>query len=65
MKVALLVDSTSSIPQEYLNKNDIYLIEINVAVYEEMRKERSEIDIKDFMAKLPTMEPYPTTSFAS
>ena len=65
MKVALLVDSTSSIPQEYLTKNNIYLIEINVAVSEEMCKERSEIDIKDFMAKLPTMEPYPTTSFAS
>ncbi len=65
MKMKLMVDSTSQIPLEYLQKNKTSVLEINVAVNGEMKKELSEVDINKFMEIFPSLEPFPTTSFAS
>ena len=65
MKIKLLVDSTSSIPRKFLEDNGISVLEISILHKEECKKEISEIDIHNFTENFETMNPIPTTSFAS
>ena len=61
MKVAVVVDSTSYIPENVLTEHNIYTIPLNVVVGDEIYKE-NEIDNKWYYAEMAAMDELPTTS---
>lgn len=61
MKVAVVVDSTSYIPENILAEHNIYTIPLNVVVGDEIYKE-NEIDYKWYYAEMAAMDELPTTS---
>ncbi|MHA1304317.1 MAG: DegV family protein [Candidatus Heimdallarchaeaceae archaeon] len=60
-----MADSTVTIPKAYLDKENIAVFESLILVDDKFRKELSEIDVDEFIEKLDSMNPVPTTSFGS
>jgi len=60
-----MTDSTSSIPLELAKKKNIAVLEITVEVDGGHKKELTEINRDEFTERFPTLEPVPTTSYAS
>ncbi|MHA1259436.1 MAG: DegV family protein [Candidatus Heimdallarchaeaceae archaeon] len=65
MKIKVMTDSTSSIPLELAKKKNIAVLEITVEVDGGHKKELTEINRDEFTERFPTLEPVPTTSYAS
>lgn len=61
MKTAVVVDSTSYLPQEVLDAYNIYTIPLNVIIGDEIYKE-NEIDNKWYYEQMNQMDELPTTS---
>lgn len=61
MKVAIVVDSTSYLPEEILERHNIYTIPLNVVIDNKTYKE-NEIDYAWYYEKMNTLEDLPTTS---
>ncbi|MGO1922838.1 MAG: DegV family protein, partial [Jeotgalicoccus sp.] len=61
MKVAVVVDSTSYLPEHILDENNIYTIPLNVVIGDRVFKE-NEIDNKWYYAEMAALDELPTTS---
>lgn len=61
MKVAVVVDSTSYLPEHILAEHNIYTIPLNVVIGDKIFKE-NEIDNKWYYAEMAALEELPTTS---
>lgn len=62
MKIAVVTDSTSYIPQEVIDKLNIYVIPLSVNFGEETYAENVEISTENFYKKLQEEKDLPTTS---
>lgn len=65
MKIKLLTDSVSSIPEEVLSELNIEVLEIQISHGNEFKREITEMDSFDFTEKFHEINPIPTTSLAS
>ncbi len=65
MKVKLVTDSTSCIPKEFLDSNDVAVFEMSILDENESQNELSEIDSFDFIENFEKMDFVPTTSLTS
>ena len=65
MKTKIVIDSTSTIPLEFAQKNNMSIMEISITYKGDHKKELTEVDYEDFMNTLEDLEEVPTTSFAS
>lgn len=65
MEVKLVTDSTSCLTKEFLDKENISILESVLMLDEVGHKELTEIDRKNFLLSLKYLDPYPTTSLAS
>lgn len=65
MKVKLVTDSTSCLTKEFLDKENIAILESVLMIDEVGHKELTEIDRNNFLPSLKHLDPYPTTSLAS
>ncbi len=61
MKVAVVVDSTSYLPEHILAEHNIYTIPLNVVIGDKIFKE-NEIDNKWYYAEMASLDELPTTS---
>ncbi|HBV23817.1 MAG TPA: fatty acid-binding protein DegV [Jeotgalicoccus sp.] len=61
MKVAVVVDSTSYLPEDVLTGHNIYTIPLNVVIGDKIYKE-NEIDNKWYYAEMAALDELPTTS---
>src|SRR5690625_3553778 len=61
MKVAIVVDSTSYLPKEILEKHNIYTIPLNVVIGNKTYKE-DDIDYAWYYEQMNELEDLPTTS---
>lgn len=62
MKIAVVTDSTAYIPQDLLEKYNIYTISLSVNFGDESYKEDGEITIEQFYENIKTTGVLPTTS---
>ncbi len=65
MKAKIMIDSTSSMPRDYLDKNNVSVLETMIAINGEYKRELSEVDITDFINRITELTPVPTTSFCT
>jgi len=65
MKIKIVTDSTSSFPPSLAKKEKIGLFESKVLLEGKDLKEITDIDQKELADRVPTLDPYPTTSVAS
>ncbi|MBY8999858.1 MAG: DegV family EDD domain-containing protein [Candidatus Heimdallarchaeota archaeon] len=65
MKVKLITDSTSQIPVEFAQANNIALIEPLIQFEGDYRKEISEVDREVFVSKMRNFDSFPLTTLAS
>lgn len=65
LKVKLVTDSTSCIPIEFLDSNDVAVFELSILDEKESRKELSEVDGFEFVENFEKMNSVPTTSLTS
>lgn len=62
MKTAIVADSTAYLPEELLEKYDIYTIPLSVVMEDETYRESMDITTDEFFDKMANMEALPTTS---
>lgn len=62
MRTAIITDSTAYLPDELLEKYDIYTIPLNVVMGDETYRENVDITTDEFFEKMAAMETLPTTS---
>ncbi len=65
MKIKIVTDSTSGIPQEFAEKENIGILESKIFLDGQDLKEITELDRKDLANSIPKLDPYPTTTMAS
>ncbi len=64
MKIKLMIDSTSTIPLEFLEENNIDVLEVQISTDEGYKRDLTEIDLVDFTDTFHLNEPVPITSLA-
>ena len=62
MKTAIVADSTAYLPEELLEKYDIYTIPLSVVMGDETYRENVDITTDEFFEKMAKMDALPTTS---
>lgn len=62
MKLAIVTDSTAYIPQELLEKNNIFIVPLTVNFGEESFREEQDITAEKFYEKMRNTKELPTTS---
>ena len=65
MSIKIVVDSTSDIPVDLLNKNGIEVVPLTVNFEDKCYLDKVEISAKEFFEKLVVSEKLPTTPQAS
>lgn len=60
--IAIVADSTASLPQEYVEKHDIHVIPLYLHMQGEMLRDGVDITPSEFYERLPQCDPVPTTS---
>ncbi|WEG13592.1 DegV family protein [Pullulanibacillus sp. KACC 23026] len=61
-KIALVTDSTSYLPDDFVKENDVRIIPLSVIFGSEVYKEGIELDASAFYKKLKDVQELPTTS---
>ena len=61
-KIALVADSTASLPAAFVEQHDISIIPLYIHMGDDTLRDGVDISPDDFYAKLPTCDPLPTTS---
>ncbi|MHA1199516.1 MAG: DegV family protein [Candidatus Heimdallarchaeaceae archaeon] len=64
MTIKLMVDSTCTIPLDFLIENDIAPFEVQISIDGEYKRDLTEIDLIDFTDSHYLIDPVPTTSLA-
>lgn len=62
MKTAIVADSTAYLPEELVEKYDIYTIPLSVVMEDETYRENVDITTEEFFEKMANMEALPSTS---
>ena len=62
MKTAIITDTTAYLPDELLEKYDIYTIPLSVVMGDETYRENVDITTDEFFEKMAAMDTLPTTS---
>lgn len=61
-KIAWITDSTCSLPKEFIEENDVYVLPINIIFGSEVYREGVDISNEDFYEKLKATNVSPTSS---
>lgn len=62
MNIAIVVDSTSYLPEDLLKKNNIYTIPLNIILGEESYREGIDLTTDEFFTRMREMDELPRTS---
>ncbi|MHA1687410.1 MAG: DegV family protein [Candidatus Heimdallarchaeaceae archaeon] len=65
MKIKIITDSTTCLPKEFVENENIGLLESKIMLDGREYKELTNLKREEFIESLQLLEPYPTTSLAS